>query len=41
MKIDDGGARVHWGVARRKKKARRKRVRVKEGLVALFIRLEG
>ena len=40
-KVDGGGARAHWSVARRKKKARRKRGRMTGEPVALFIRVEG
>ena len=40
-KIDDGGARAGWCVARRKKKVRRKRGRMRGGSVVLFIGLEG
>ena len=40
-KVDGGGARAHWSVARRKKKERRQRGRMKSEPVALFIRLEG
>ena len=41
MKADGGGARVHWDVARRKKKERMQRRRMRSEPVALFIRPEG
>ena len=40
-KVDDGGARAGWCVARRKKKVRRKRGRMRGEFVVLFIGLEG
>ena len=41
MKVNGGRARMHWDVARRKKKERRQRGRMISELVALFIRPEG
>ena len=41
MKVDSGGARAHWSIARKKKKERRQRGRMRSEPVALFIRLEG